>query len=203
MKKKITFLTTTAAMVALAAPALAQSKGDMLLGLGLGWIEPGSGSQTAVGKVSADGAASPTITFEYFIANNLGVELLASLPFEHDVDLSGTGKIGETKHLPPTLSLQYYFTNNSKVTPFVGAGLNYTYFFDEQTKGLGGASLDLDDSWGLALHAGVDFAINDKSAFRADVRYIDIETDATVGGTKIGNVEIDPWVFNVAYVMKF
>mgnify|MGYP005844178825 CR=1 FL=1 len=202
--KHITALTLAALMGTTAAPALAQSQGDMLLGLGLGWIEPGNGSNTAAGKVDADGALSPTITFEYFVADRIGVELLASWPFKHDLNLNGSG-IGDTKHLPPTLSLQYYFTNKSSITPFVGAGINYTYFFDENTSGaLAGASLDLDDSWGLALHAGADFALSEKSALRADVRYIDIETDANVGGVgNIGKVEIDPWVFNIAYVMKF
>jgi outer membrane protein len=200
--KHITALTLAALMASTAAPALAQEQGDILLGLGLGWIEPDSGSNTLVGKVDADGALSPTITIEYFVADRVGIELLASWPFKHDLNLNG-GDIGETKHLPPTLSLQYYFTNNSSITPFIGAGINYTYFFDEKTNNLGGASLDLDDSWGLALHAGADFALSEKSALRADVRYIDIETEATVGGANIGDVDISPWVFNIAYVMKF
>ncbi len=37
-----------------------------------------------------------------------------------------------TKHLPPTLTAQYHFDlANKKVHPFVGAGINYTHFFDE------------------------------------------------------------------------
>ncbi|ARE81754.1 OmpW family outer membrane protein [Roseovarius sp. EC-HK134] len=202
--KHFTALTLSALLASAAVPAFAQEKGDFLLGLGLGWIEPDSATTTAVGRVSADGALSPTITVEYFIAKNVGIELLASLPFEHDVDLAGAGQVGEVKHLPPTLSLQYHFTNSSAFTPFVGVGVNYTYFFDEKGKGpLAGVSLDLDDSWGLALHAGADYAISEKSAVRLDVRYIDIETDVKVGGAQIGKVKIDPWVFNVAYVMKF
>lgn len=201
--KNITAFSLAALMASVAVPAIAQEKGDFLLGIGLGWIEPSDGSNTIAGKVDADGALSPTITFEYFVADRIGIELLASWPFKHDINLNGTNA-GETKHLPPTLSLQYYFVNQSKVTPFVGAGINYTYFFDEEGQGpLNGVSVDLDDSWGLALHAGLDYEINDRSAVRADVRYIDIETDANVGGGDIGDVEINPWVFNVAYVMKF
>lgn len=198
--KQITPLILAALMGTTAAPVLAQSQGDFTLGLGLGWIEPDSDSQTDLGKISADGALSPTITFEYFIADNLGIELLAAWPFKHDLNLNGSG-IGETKHLPPTLSLQYHFTNASPFTPFVGAGINYTYFFDEELDG--GASLDLDDSWGVALHAGLDYAVSDRGAMRFDVRYIEIETDAKVNGNDIGSVDIDPWVFNLAYVVKF
>ena len=202
--KHITALALAALMGTTAAPALAQEKGDMLLGLGLGWVEPGDGSNTILpgGKVSADGAASLTVTFEYFIADRVGIELLAAWPFSHDLELGGN-KIGETNQLPPTLSLQYYFTNKSRITPFVGAGINYTYFFDEELDGPGAPSLDLDDSWGYALHAGADFAISERSALRADVRYIDIETDANVGGVDIGNVDINPWVFSLAYMLRF
>jgi len=202
MKKTLSALSLTTALVCgAAAPVLAQQKGDMTLGLGLHWIEPdSSASTTTAGPVKVDGNARPTLTFEYFLADNVGLEVLASWPFEHDINLVGTGKIGETKHLPPTVSLQYHFTNNSKITPFVGAGLNYTYFFDD-TSPLG--SLSLDESWGLALHAGADFAINEKSSLRLDVRYIDIETDVRLGGAPIGKVKIDPWVIGAAYVMKF
>jgi len=201
--KKITALTLAALMGTTAAPALAQQQGDMLLGLGLGWIEPDDGSNIAAlggNELGADGALSATVTFEYFVADRVGIELLASWPFTHDLELAGN-EIGETKHLPPTLSLQYYFTNKSNITPFVGAGINYTYFFDEELDS--GDSLELDDSWGLALHAGADFALSEKSALRADVRYIDIETEAEVDGADIGDVDISPWVFNVAYVLRF
>lgn len=204
--KKLTILSLTAALGALAAaPAVAQEKGDMLLGLGAHYVMPkDSDSTTAAGPIDVDGAASATITFEYFIADNIGIEVLAAWPFEHDINLGGAGKIGSTKHLPPTVSLQYHFTNSSKFTPFVGAGLNYTTFFDESTSGaLSGASLSLDDSWGLALHAGLDYEISEKGSLRADVRWIDIDTEAKVNGTSIGDVNIDPWIFGAAYVFKF
>ncbi|MET4127126.1 OmpW family outer membrane protein [Roseovarius sp. MBR-6] len=202
--KQITALTLAALMASTAAPALAQEKGDFLLGLGLGWVEPTQNSDTLAGRIDVDGNLRPTITIEYFIADRIGIELLAAWPFEHDANLQGAGKVAEVKHLPPTLSLQYHFVNASKVTPFVGAGINYTYFFDETGKGaLAGVNVDMDDSWGLALHAGLDYEISERSALRADVRYIEIESDTKVGGVDIGTVEIDPWVFNIAYVLKF
>jgi outer membrane protein len=200
--KQITALTLAALLGTTAVPALSQSQGDVTLGFGLGWLEPDDGSRTDLpgGKVSADGALSPTFTLEYFVADRVGIELLASWPFKHDLELGGSG-IGETKHLPPTLSVQYHFTNASQFTPFVGVGVNYTYFFDEKLDG--GGTIDLDDSWGVALHAGLDRQISEKGSLRADVRYIDIETDVKVGGIDRGSVDIDPWVFNVAYVRKF
>ena len=202
--KQITALTLAALMASTAAPALAQDKGDFLIGLGIGYVDPSEKSNTAAGRMDVDGNLRPTITVEYFIADRIGVELLAAWPFQHDVNLQGAGTVAEVKHLPPTLSLQYHFVNTSPVTPFIGAGINYTYFFDEDGTGaLAASKVDLDDSWGLALHAGIDYAINERSALRVDVRYIDIETDTKVDGADIGKVKIDPWVFNLAYVMKF
>jgi len=205
MTKTLTALTLTTALAALASPALAQSKGDMTLGLGLAYVAPdNSYSTTAVGPLRPDDDWRPSLTFEYFIADNLGIELLAATPFEHKVDLQGTGDVVKLKHLPPTLSLQYHFANASTVTPFVGAGVNYTHFWDETGIGaLAGTAVLLDDSWGVALHAGVDAEINDRGALRADVRWINIETDATVGGAPIGKVKINPIVVGVSYILKF
>lgn len=206
--KKISALMLATALATTAAPALAQSQGDMTLGFGIGWVKPtDSYSTTAApgsGLIRVDDNIRPTLTFEYFVADNIGVEVLAAWPFEHKAELQGVGDVVKTKHLPPTVSLNYHFTNNSSVTPFIGAGLNYTHFFDSKGIGaLAGTPVSLDDSWGLALNAGVDVAISDRGAIRANVRWIDINTDVKVGGAPIGKVEIDPWVVQMAYVLKF
>jgi len=204
--KNITALTLAVLMSTTAAPALAQSQGDFTLGLGFAGVFPkDNNGALAGGTVPTDvqEGYSVTITGEYFIADNVGIELLAAWPFEHDIKSNGT-KIGQVKHLPPTLSLQYHFTNSSPVTPFLGAGINYTTFTEDKAVGpLAGNSLSVDDSWGLALHAGIDYAISPTGSLRADVRWIDIESDVKLNGTNIGKVKIDPWVFGVAYVHKF
>ncbi|MCZ4351149.1 outer membrane beta-barrel protein [Roseovarius aestuarii] len=202
---KTTTAFALAALVASAAPALAQSKGDMTLGFGIHNVMPqGGNSTTAAGLLNVDDNARPTLTFEYFIADRVGVEVLAAYPFEHDINLAGTGKVAKTKHLPPTISLQYHFVNNSTVTPFVGIGINYTTFFDTDGVGaLAGTSVSLDDSWGLAAHAGLDFKVSEHGSLRLDARYMNIETDVKVGGAKIGKVNIDPLVVGVAYVHRF
>jgi len=129
--------------------------------------------------------------------------VLASLPFQHDIELNGV-KAGSTQHLPPTVSLQYHFNGSGKVKPFIGAGVNYTIFFSQDTTGpLAGADLDLDNSWGLAAHAGLDFAVGDKKWLRVDARWIDIDTDVKVNGASVGTVNIDPMVYGAAFVWQF
>jgi len=196
-----------AAVSLAAAPAMAQSKGDWTLSAGVHQVAPKSNNGSLAGgtlKVDVDSDIKPTITGEYFIADNLGIEVLAALPFKHDISINGLGRVGSTKHLPPVVSLQYHFNSTGKVSPFVGAGLNYTTFFSEDTTGaLAGSKLKLDDSWGLAAHAGVDFAIGEKGALRVDMRWIDIDSKVKLDGEKIGTVNIDPLVYGVSYVFKF
>ena len=186
-----------------AQPALA-AKGDWLLRAGVGVVDPkGNNLTTPLGEVEVDSGTSLTIEGTYMFTDNLGVELLASWPFSHDINLDGT-KIGETKHLPPTVSVQYHFNPAGQFRPYVGVGINYTNFFDEDTTGpLAGDSLKLDDSWGLAAQAGIDIGITDRWFGNFVVRYADIDTDAKVNGVDLGTVEIDPWVYQAQIGYRF
>ena len=192
-----------------AAPAFAQSKGDWTLGVGVHQVNPKSDNGTLAGgtlPLDIDSDVKPTITFEYFLRDNLGLEVLAALPFQHDIAVAGVGKVGSTKHLPPTVSLQYHF-GQGKVKPFVGLGVNYTRFFSTKTEGpIAGAELELSDSWGLAGHVGIDFQVGAKGAIRVDYRRIDIDTKAKLNGANLGTrntVNIDPSVYGIAYVFAF
>ena len=194
-------LLVTGALALMAGPALAQSQGDWTFGIGVGYVDPKSDNGDLAGlEADVDADESFVFTAEYFIRDNLGIELLAATPFEHDIDLEGGIDAGSTKHLPPTLSLNYHFPTNSPWKPYVGAGVNYTAFFEEDSD-LG--KLELDDSWGYALQAGIDYQFNDTGAVRFNVRYIDIESDVELDGQDIGTAEIDPVIWTIAYVFSF
>lgn len=199
---KTILLSTIAAMtLAAAGPALAQSAGDWTIGIGAANVNPKSDNGTLAGfDASIDSNTQLSFTAEYFITNNIGIEVLAATPFSHDITLSGVGDAGKTKHLPPTVSVNYHFTQFEGFKPYVGVGLNYTTFFDESSP-LG--DLKLDDSFGLAVQVGVDFPVWERGAIRLNARYIDIETDVKLNGTKIGTAEIDPVVLGIAYVLSF
>ena len=182
-------------------PALAMDQGDWLMRFGLTNVDPKSNNHPAV---SVDSAVSLTLNFTYMMTDNWGVELLAAYPSEHDISLIGGPKVGSTKHLPPTVSLQYHFLPDSKFQPYVGLGVNYTTFFSEKLYGpLEGASLNLDDSWGFAGQIGADIMLNEKWFLNLDLRYIDIETDASVNGEPFGTVAIDPWVYGANVGFRF
>ena len=102
---------------------------------------------------------------------------------------------------------------DGRFQPFVGVGLNWTTFFDTSVvpalSDAGITGLDLDDSFGIAAQVGADWMINDNWLINLDVRWINIESDATLSGTafapenavQIGTVAIDPFVYaiNVGY----
>ena len=206
MIRRFAPLAAALALAGLAMPAFAQDAGTWTIGIGAHQVNPKSDNGSLAGgtlDVEVGSNVRPTITAEYFIRDNLGIEVLASWPFQHDIDINGLGNVGSTKHLPPTVSIQYHF-GEGKVRPFLGAGVNYTYFFSEDTNGaLAGNDLELDSSFGLAAHAGLDFKVGDKGSVRVDARWIDIDTDVKLNGTGIGTVNIDPLVYGVAYVMEF
>ena len=209
---KSTRILAVAALALATSPALAQSAGSWTFGIGAHQVAPKSDNGTLTAtplgdlRMKVGNNARPTITAEYFIRDNLGLEVLAALPFQHDIAVAGVGKVGSTKHLPPTVSLQYHF-GQGKVKPFVGLGVNYTRFFSTKTEGpIAGADLELSDSWGLAGHVGLDVQISEKSAIRIDYRKIDIDTKAKLNGANLGSrntVNIDPSVYGIAYVFAF
>ena len=236
--KKVINLSAYALLLGAAANASAYSQGDWILRAGLATVAPNASSDDInlptglVAEADVDDDTQISIVPAYMITDNLAIEVLAATPFEHDIEAQGKGAIagtnlaaGSTKHLPPTVSLQWYpRAGQSGWQPYIGAGLNYTTFFDEDTDGalvsllgdltggaVDGASLDLEDSWGLSAQAGVDIPINDNWAVNLAVWYIDIGTEATVTATSGGaeaavvefDVDIDPWVYNIGVAYRF
>ena len=197
-----------------AAPAIAQEQGDWQFRIGAGYIATDTGNDDLVFegttldnfRIDVEDQAGLVFDLTYFLSPNWAVELLASAPFEHEIDgageLAALGEIGDTKHLPPTLSLQYHFLPNQTFRPYVGAGLNYTLFVDDSTNaGLhegvvatangalgtnfsgGNTNLSIDDSFGLGLQAGVDVDVADNWFWNFNVRWIQIDVDADLKTT--------------------
>lgn len=203
----------------IATSAQAWQAGDILVRAGAAGVFPtGDGTHPAAGpaaNVEADDAWSLGISLTWMATNNIGVGVLGAWPFEHDIKatgaLAGTGDIGDTKQLPPTVTLQYHFDTGSRLHPYAGIGINYTTFFSEDTNPngvVGGGSLKLDDSWGVAGELGVDYELQNDWMVGAQVFYIDIDTDATVSGLGAPldatfNVGIDPWVAMLSVGKKF
>jgi len=200
-------------ITAVCLPSLAQahSAGDFIFRAGPTYVVPDESSDDVLGlgEFSVSNDVQLGITGTYMITDNMGVELLAATPFSHNVSLGG-GNIAKVKHLPPTLVAQYYlFDAQSAWRPYIGAGINYTTFFDEEfTNNLGGALTDLKlkDSWGFAAQVGMDYALANNMVVNASVWWMDIDTEVKfkAGGVqqKI-KTDIDPWVFMMGVGYRF
>jgi len=198
----------TSALLAQPMAATA-NQGDWLVRSGLGYVVPTDDNLKNLGgpgsHVQVENGFSLTVEVAYKLTDHWGVELLAAWPFAHDVKLDGAGTVAEVEHLPPTLSLQYYFVPDGQLRPYIGAGLNYTVFTREREVGVlrDGVRLELDDSWGLALQAGIDFGVHENWFGNVGVRYIDIESDLSLNGSKVGTVKIDPFVYQFQFGYRF
>jgi len=220
--------------LALAAPlAHAHEAGDIILRAGAITVNPKADSSSVKvdqgplsgadlgGKATMSSDTQLGLNVAYMITNNWGIELLAATPFEHDVKLKGTslgaanGKLGTLKHLPPTLSVVYYpLDAKSDFQPYVGAGINYTYIYDEhvgsEAQAKGWSNFKAENSWGMAFQVGADYMITDHIMLNAQVRYIDIDTRATVENNAVApgtrarvNVDVDPFIYMVGLGYKF
>ncbi|SDI54704.1 outer membrane protein [Ferrimonas sediminum] len=211
--------TLVAALVlaSLSAPAFAaREAGDFIVRAGWAQVNPNESSQDVdtgdyagnLGEFTVDESNQLGLNFTYMLTDAWAIEVLAASPFKHDVGLAPLGKIAEVTHLPPTVMAQYYF-GSDKLRPYIGAGINYTYFWDEEfTNDLGGdlTDLDLSSSWGLAAQVGIDYEINNNWLVNASVWYIDIQTDVKFkleGAPVKIKTDIDPWVYMVSVGYKF
>ncbi len=219
--KKTLLSSALLSLLVLSPLASANQAGDILVRGGLTMITPDSahsavllGGDDSGMTLSVDDNSQLGLNFVYFFDSNWAVEVLAATPFTHDVKLQAGDTettLADVTHLPPTVSALYYFDTNSAFKPYVGAGINYTIFFDEEFdsayQDAGFSNLDLDGSFGLSVQVGVDYEINEKWHINASARYIDIDTDATfsVGGDNIGaaSIDIDPMVYSIMVGYKF
>ena len=192
----------------LSGPVLAGNAGSWEIKFGAHTVNPKSDNGTlragtTAFNVEVGNDVRPTFNVGYWFTDNWQLDVLAALPFEHDVDLNG-GRAASFKHLPPTFTLQYHFNpDGDGVDPFVGVGLNYTFVYDEQEVGpLAGTRLRLDDSIGLAAQVGLTFPINENWSIGGDVRWFDIDSDAELNGASLGTVNVDPLAFGIFAIYR-
>lgn len=152
----------------------------------------------------------PELDISYFFTKNIAAELILTYPQKHDVKVTGSAvgafNAGSFKHLPPTLTLQYHFTDFGAFKPYVGAGINYTSITaDYLSVPVVNIPLHLEnDSWGGALQAGFDYKIAPQLYLNFDVKYVQIRSDVlTDSGTKVSRVKVDPMLYGIGIGYRF
>ena len=191
-------------------------------------VLPDEGANLTVANAALPGGVDigdqyvPELDITYFFNDNIAAELILGVT-PHDVKATNvtvagvlddaTIDLGDVWLLPPTLTLQYHFDTGSAFKPYVGAGVNATFFFNED-KGPTADSIDYDNSFGPALQVGFDYDLDGVPggwAFNADIKKIWINSDVTIdfssalgaGTTVNADVDIDPLVVGLGLGYKF
>ncbi|MBL8701511.1 MAG: OmpW family protein [Alphaproteobacteria bacterium] len=161
----------------------------------------GADTGLRIGKITNE--FQPELDFSYFITKNIAVELIAASA-SHRVWTANGINVGDVRHLPPTLTLQFHPLPESRFSPYVGAGLNYTWFFNERS-GPAAAVQDLKvkNTFGLALQAGLDIAITGGWHVNLDVKKLWLRPDVTTTSLKVNDLHIDPWIVGAGVGYRF
>lgn len=206
MKKSAVILALTA-LGFITTEAMAQQSPWLIRARAL-YLDPADKSDAGTGAlagvsedaITVSNKTIPEVDISYFFTPNIAAELILTYPQKHDVYVNGTS-IGTFKHLPPTLTLQYHFTPDAQISPYVGAGVNYTRI--SSVKLLNGV-VDLENhSFGLALQAGVDFKLDKNWSINLDVKKVQIRSDVMVAGEKVSKVKVDPLLVGVGLGYRF
>jgi len=188
-----------------------KAKGDIVLNVRVTDVAPtGSDPITTIAgaatglRAKASYDVMPTIGVSYFFTDNIAVEVIAGTT-NHTVRAKGPStdiKVKETWVLPPIVTLQYHFAPQARISPYVGAGVNYMLFYSGSDKN--GFNLHIDDGFGAALQAGVDIATHDRWTVNLDAKKVFFETDAVdrTSGIK-SKVTLNPWVLSAGVGYRF
>lgn len=199
MRKTLLALVAVAAL----APTLAsaQDTGNWLIRARAVHLDSANKDDTGLGLTIND-KWLPEVDITYFFSPNIAAELILTYPQKQTVYSNGT-EIGSFKHLPPTLTAQYHFTNLGAFRPYVGLGLNYTNISSVDLLG-GGANLKR-NSYGLAAQIGADFPVGGGWLLNVDLKKVQIGTDVLVGATETnaGSFKVDPLLISVGFGKRF
>ena len=176
-------------------------------------------SSATIGTIGGDTEIStafvPELDFTYFLNENWALELILGTA-KHDVntvgsDLTAVGgtpnsevDLGSVWLLPPTLNLQYHFGGET-LSPYIGAGINYTIFYSVDAPDAG-PDFEYEHSFGFSFQAGFDYALNDKWFLNFDAKYLLLNTNVTVdpGGLNIpADVNINPFIIGIGAGFNF
>lgn len=205
MKQKIAIAAACAAALCSAAPARAQETASSPWQLRLRTISVSPDESSTVsngGRISASDRSVPELDISYFFTDSLSAELILATS-KHRIRETGPDiDLGSVWVLPPTLTVQYHFNTQGAFVPYLGAGVNYTMFYNEDS----GAAADVSyrDGFGYAFQAGVDYKLDRNWMLNADIKKIMLNTDARVnGGAVTADVDLDPWVLGAGVGYRF
>lgn len=213
---KSLFISVAATTLFLTGAAHAQdftsnAKGDLIVHLRLTQVAPDKDAAIVTAAGAASGLKAhvtndvkPTLGFTYFLTDKVAMEAIVGTT-RHDIRAQGPGAdvlVHKAWVLPPVVTLQYHPLPRARVSPYVGAGLNYMLFYGDKDKN--GFTVKVDDGIGYALQAGVNVKLKNSWLINADVKKVFFDTDAKInGGALKAEVQLDPLVSSIGLSRRF
>jgi outer membrane protein len=151
-------------------------------------IPPGADAETG-------NAVTAVFVYERTLTPNIGIELVLGIPPTIEADATGTvaflgNNILSAKNVAPTLLVNYYFgAPGDTWRPYLGAGINWTRFVDIQSTLA--PHVEMSDSWGLAVQAGINYAVNKQWGLFASVARVDVKSDLVAVASTVLTTTID------------
>jgi outer membrane protein len=160
------------------------------------------GADAAGLGISTEDAMTGGLVVEYFFTPSISAELVAAVA-HLDMDVAGGAIGGEAWVLPPSLYAKYHFMPESMISPYVGAGVNWMYFWDESLNAGGSTiGLNVDQSFGWNAKVGADIKITENLYANVDVMYLSNETEIDISGIA-RNVDLDVKVMSYNVGLKY
>mgnify|MGYP000149003761 CR=1 FL=1 len=207
---RIKSLVAAMAAVASLAPVAsqAQSSGDnpwmvRVRAVDLLWQNGQTDTVSAL-NVKAENQIIPELDISYFFTKNIAAELVLTYPQQVNITAgSGNNNVGKITALPPSLLIQYHFTDLGAFKPYVGAGLNYTIFSSRNNLGGGAYSVD-NSSLGAVGQVGMDYMFDKNWGLNLDLKYATMSTNvSTAAGANAGKLTLNPWMPAIGVAYKF
>jgi outer membrane protein len=157
-------------------------------------------------NVKAKDQVIPELDVTYFFTKNIATELVLTYPQNVNITAVSGTNIGKITALPPSLLLQYHFTDLGAFVPYVGAGINYTIFGNRQNfPGLNNSVQVDQSSVGFVGQVGTDYMFDKNWGLNLDLKYTFMSTNVTTvsGNTNLGKLTLNPFMPAVGVTYKF
>ncbi len=155
-------------------------------------------------KANVGSSTMPTLGFTYFLTDNIAVEAILGTT-KHKV-YADAAPVASTWVLPPVVAVQYHFAPDQKVSPYVGAGVNYMLFYNK-TNIAPFSHFDIGNAVGTSLQAGVDVVIQGPWSLNLDAKKVLVGSTAHTHlagpGDLHAHVSLDPWVLSAGIARRY
>ena len=207
LKSLVVAMTAVASLAPIAAHAQSAEENPWMVrvrAVDLLWQNGQSGAVVQGADVKAANKVIPELDVSYFFTKNIAAELVLTYPQTIDINYtSSQTKLGSIKALPPSLLLQYHFTNFGAFKPYIGAGVNYTIFTSRNNLSNGAYSVD-NSSFGAVGQIGMDYMFDKNWGLNLDLKYATMSTNVTTAaGADGGKLTLNPWMPAVGVTYKF